>query len=81
MTIDYDGDEYETEESPAGCDKAEAIRKKYCLENNQVYEMDNSDTFRELQGGNGDHYSCFNSVELDTVSHNGKLYFIKRIKN
>jgi hypothetical protein len=74
-----EGTEYE---EPARCDKAEAIRKKYCLENNRVYEvLDNSDTFRELQDGNGDHYSCFSSVELDTVSHNGKLYFIKRIKN
>lgn len=78
MTVDKEP-EYE---QPARGDKAEAIRKKYCLENNQVYEdADNDYTFRELTNGKGDEYLCFAANELDTISHQGKLYFIKRIKN
>lgn len=77
MTTDYT--EYE---EPARGDKSEAIRRKYCLENNQVYEdQDNDYAFMESPSGAGDEYLCFAASELDTISHQGKLYFIKRIKN
>ena len=82
MTIDYDGNDYETEETPAQGDKAEAIRRKYCLENNQVYEeSDNSYAFRELPCGAGDMFLCFESSEIDEICHNNKWYYIRRMKN
>ena len=82
MTIDYDGNDYETEETPARCNKAEAIRKRYCLENNQVYEeSDNSYAFRELPCGTGDMFLCFESSEIDIIYYDKKLYYIKRMKN
>lgn len=67
---------------PAKGDKAEAIRRKYCLENNRVYEdLDFDWMFAEKEDNAGDTYLCFKASELDTINHNGKLYFIKRIKN
>ena len=82
MTIDYDGEEYNTSESPASGDKAEAIRRKYCLENDQVYEdTDNTCVFWELPSGAGDKFLCFGSVEIDAIYHDNKWYYIKRIKN
>ena len=82
MTIDYDGNDYETEETPAQGDKAEAIRRKYCLENDQVYEdTDNTCVFWELPSGAGDKFMCFGSLELDAIYHDKKWYYIKRTKN
>lgn len=67
---------------PSAGDKSEAIRKKYCLENDKVFEdEDDSDVFRELQFGTGNKYFCFSASELDSIYQNGKLYLIKRIKN
>ena len=85
MTIDYDGNDYETEETPAQGDKAEAIRRKYCLENDQVYEdTDNTCVFWELPSGAGDKFLCFELFELseiDAIYHEKKWYYIKRTKN
>lgn len=68
-------------EIPAVGDKAEAIRRKYCLENDQVYEdVDNDYLFREKPCGTGDEYICFDASELESIWHNKKLYFIKRRK-
>lgn len=75
----------ETEmELPAQGDKAEAIRMKYCLENDQVYEDQDDDcTFRKEAGGKGDKFLCYEFwiTEFDIISQSGKLYFMKRIKN
>lgn len=82
MTIDYDGNDYETEETPAQGDKAEAIRRKYCLENDQVYEDQDDDcTFRKEAGGKGDKFLCFELSEIDAIYHDKKWYYIKRTKN
>lgn len=64
----------------AKTDKAEAIRKRYCLENNQVFEsLDDDFTYREKEDS-GDTYLIFDNSELDTIHYKNKLYFIKRIK-
>ncbi len=82
MTIDYDGDEYETEESPAKGDHPEAIRTRYCLENDMVYEdIDNDYIFTKWRDGKGDKYLCFATTELDTIRYKDKMYFIKKIEN
>ena len=82
MGIDYDGNDYETEETPATGGKAEAIRRMYCLENNQVYEeVDNSYAFRELPYCLGDKFMCFELSEIDAIYHEKKWYYIKRTKN
>ena len=75
-------EEYYTHESPATGDKAEAIRRKCCLENNQVYEeQDNDYTFRKEAGGTGDKFLCFELSEIDAIYHEKKWYYIKRMKN
>lgn len=79
MTVDKEP-EYE---EPAVGDKAEAIRRKYCLENNQVYEsvVDDYTFFKSKSNvcyNNSDIYYCFEESELDKINHNGKTYYIKK---
>lgn len=67
-------------EEPASGDKAEAIRRKYCLENNQVYDSNESFEFTEKAEYEGDIYICFEESELDIIYHNGKVFYIHRVK-
>lgn len=68
-------------EAPALGDKAEAIRRKYCLENDRVFESQDDDyTFWEEKESLGEQYLCFKASELDSMHYKGNLYFIKRFK-
>lgn len=73
-------------EEPARGDKAEAIRRKYCLENDQVYDANGNDiydnfAFFKSKDSCGDAYLCFDSHDIDIIKHRGILYYIYRIKN
>jgi len=71
----------EMPQCPAQTDKAKAIRRKYCLENNKVFEFPFDDyTYFEKNGEAGEEYLCFEEDELDVVVENGKAFFIKRYK-
>lgn len=66
---------------PARGDKAEAIRRKYCLEPKMVFDDPvDEDLFVQYDDKPGDVYLCFEESELDIVEQNGKIYFIKKIE-
>lgn len=63
-------------------DKAEVIRKKYCLEDDQVYECLYNDyefTKYNMPNRYDEGYLCFEEEELDIMVHNGKVYYIRKI--
>lgn len=68
--------------TPGVGDKAEAIRRRYCLENHQVFESVSDDyTYLQYDDRSGEMYLCFEESELDAILlDNDKVYFIKRIK-
>lgn len=67
-------------EQPSRTEKAEAIRRKFCLENNQVYEaFDDDNTFfksPQSDQSNSVIYMCFEEKELVSITHNGKKFYI-----
>ena len=65
-------------------EKAEVIRRKFCLEEDHVYESPYNDyefTKYNMPAGYEEGYLCFEEEELDIAVHNGKVYYIKKIEN
>lgn len=72
-------------EEPARGDKAEAIRRKYCLENDQVYDANGNDIYDNIaffksKDSCGDAYLCYEEDGLDIIVQNGKVFYIHRVK-
>lgn len=68
---------------PARGDKAEAIRKNDCLEDDQVFETDCDSIFTKYRDNTIDNvtYYCFEMDELETIRLNEKIYFVRSDQN